>query len=131
MVFKDDEQRRAYFREYNKGWYQRHKDKILERRLEKRKKRELNIRDWFRTYKSELYCMECGENHPACLQFHHRDKEEKSFIISNAVLRGTSIKTLIKEIKKCDVLCVNCHAKLHWRETHEADDWEEIVPPGE
>lgn len=131
MAFKDDEERRAYFREYNKGWYQRHKDKILEGRLEKRKKRELNIRDWFRTYKSELYCMECGENHPACLQFHHRDKEEKSFTISNAVLRGTSIKTLIKEIKKCDVLCVNCHAKLHWRETHEADDWEEIVPPGE
>ena len=43
-------------------------------------------------------------------------------------LRGTSIKTLIKEIKKCDVLCVNCHAKQHWRETHETDNWEEIVP---
>ena len=54
-----------------------------------------------------------------------------SFTICNAVLRGTSIKTLIKEIRKCDVLCVNCHAKLHWRETHETDSWEEVRPSEE
>ena len=131
MAFKDDDERKAYFREYNKGWYQQHKDTILEKRLEKRRRRELNIRDWFRKYKSELSCMECGENHLACLQFHHRDKEEKNFTISNAALRGTSIKTLIKEMKKCDILCVNCHAKLHWREIHQTDSWEEILPPME
>ena len=31
MSFKDDEERRAYFREYNKGWYQRHKERLLEK----------------------------------------------------------------------------------------------------
>src|SRR5690242_226026 len=89
MPYKDREEAVAYRKEYQRGWYQRHKDKILEKRLEKRRKRELTIRDWFRRYKSELYCMECGENHPECLQFHHRDREEKDFTISNAVLRGT------------------------------------------
>jgi hypothetical protein len=64
-------------------------------------------------------------------RFHHRDREEKSFTISNAVLRGTSIKTILIEIKKCDVLCENCHAKLHWRETHGNDNWEEVLPPVE
>jgi len=128
MPYKDREKAAAYRKEYQRGWYQQHKDRILERRLEKRKKRDLDIRDWFKTYKSELYCAECGENHPACLQFHHRDKKEKSFTISNAVVRGTSIKKLIEEMKKCDVLCVNCHAKLHWREAHETDSWEEILP---
>ena len=131
MPYKDREEAAVYRKEYQRGWYQRHKDTILEKRLDKRRKRELNIRDWFRRYKSELYCMECGENHPACLQFHHRDREEKNFTISNAALRGTSIKTLIKEIKKCDILCVNCHAKRHWRETHETDRWEELLPPVE
>jgi len=129
MPYKDREKAAAYRQEYQRGWYQRHKDKILERRLKKRRKRDLDIRDWFRTYKSELFCMKCGEDHPSCLQFHHRDREEKSFTISNAVLRGTGVKTLIKEIKKCDVLCVNCHAKLHWRETHETDSWEELLSP--
>ncbi len=32
MSFKDDEDRRAYFREYNKGWYRRHKVRLLEKR---------------------------------------------------------------------------------------------------
>ncbi len=39
MPFRDDDERRAYFREYNKGWYQRHREKILE----KRKKRHQEI----------------------------------------------------------------------------------------
>jgi hypothetical protein len=31
-------------------------------------------------------------------------------------------------LKKCDVLCVNCHAKRHWREMHKTDNWEEVMP---
>ena len=38
-----------------------------------------------RQYKSKLVCVECGENHPACLQFHHLDKEDKSFDIGSIV----------------------------------------------
>src|SRR5690242_5559443 len=106
MPYKDKEKAAAYRKEYQRSWYQQHKDRILEKRLGKRKKRELGIKDWFRAYKNELYCIEGGENHPACLQFHHRDKKEKGFTISNAVVRGTSIKKLIEEIEKCDVLCV-------------------------
>src|ERR1051326_8908190 len=123
MPYKDKEKAAAYQKEYQR----QNKDKLLERRWKKRRERELAIRDWFSKYKSELYCIECGERHPACLQFHHRDREEKSFTISDAVLRGTSIKTIIKEIEKCDVLCVNCHAKRHWRENHESDNCEEIL----
>jgi hypothetical protein len=127
MPYKDKEKAAAYRKEYQRNWYQQNKDEVLERRWKRRRERELAIRDWFRRYKSELYCVECGEKHPACLQFHHRDRKEKSFTISDAVLRGTSIKTIIKEIEKCDVLCVNCHAKRHWQENHETDSWEEIL----
>src|SRR5438445_3045318 len=109
MSFESDEARRAYFREYNKGWYQRHRERILE----KCKQRKDELREWLRQYKSNLCCIECGENHPACLQFHHRDKGEKSFTIGWMLARETyiSIKKLEKEISKCDVLCGNCHAK--------------------
>ncbi len=88
MAFKDDEERKAYFREYNKGWYQRHKDRVIERK----KQRQLEIRDWFRRYKSSLHCMDCGISHPAVLQFHHRDRTEKSFTIAKVVSRATSIE---------------------------------------
>ena len=124
MTFKDDEERRAYFREYNKDWYKRHKERLLE----KRKQHNEELRVWIKQYKSKLHCIECGESHPACLQFHHINKEEKSFTIGQIVGRThTSIKSLEKEISKCEVLCGNCHAIRHWREKHLSDDWLEIL----
>lgn len=45
-----------------------------------------------------------------------------------AAREDVSVKKLVKEIEKCDVLCVNCHAKHHWREIHESDSWKELVP---
>jgi hypothetical protein len=111
-------------KEYQKGWYQQHKEEVITRR----KKRQLEIRHWFMRYKSTLFCIDCGISHPAILQFHHRNRAEKSFNISDVVRRATSIKQITNEMKKCDVVCVNCHAKRHWQETHETDSWEEIIP---
>lgn len=127
MPIRDnDETRKAYYREYNKGWYQRHKERLLE----KRRQHNEELRQWIRHYKSKLRCVECGENHPACIQFHHRDREDKSFGIGGIVGRThTSIKRLEKEISKCEILCGNCHAIHHWRETHDFDDWREVLPP--
>ena len=125
MAFKDAEERRAYFREYNKGWYQRHKERLLE----ERRRHNIEMREWLRRYKGQLCCINCGENHPACIQFHHRDRTDKSFTIGSIVGRThTSFRRLEKEISKCDILCGNCHAKLHWREIHELDDGTEVLP---
>ncbi len=128
MAFKDDAERRAYIREYDKGWYQRNR----ERRLEKRRQHSEELKQWLNRYKSKLRCIECGENHPACLQFHHRNREEKSFGIGGIVRKThVSIKRREKEISKCEVLCGNCHAIRHWQETHDFDDWREVLPPVE
>lgn len=46
------------------------------------------------------------------MTFHHRDKEDKLFGIStNIVIKEW--KLVLAEIQKCDLLCCNCHAKLH------------------
>ncbi len=125
MAFKNDEERRVYFREYNKGWYQRHKERLIKNLKQRRRV----LQEWYQNYKSSLSCVDCGENHPACLHFHHKDRKEKSFTISYVATRGAaSIKTIIKEMEKCEVLCGNCHAIRHWRETHNFDDWREVLP---
>ena len=123
MPYKDREKRAAYAKEYGASWYQKHKDKVIERK----RQRQREILDWFRRYKSTLKCVDCGIKHPAVLCFHHRDPKNKDFTISDDILRVTSIKRLRNEIEKCDVVCMNCHAKRHWRETHESDSWEEII----
>jgi hypothetical protein len=61
-------------------------------------------------------CVDCGEKHPACLQFHHRDPSLKLANINRMVILKRSRQLLLSEIEKCDVLCANCHAKRHWEE---------------
>jgi hypothetical protein len=71
---------------------------------------------WFAELKVQLACSRCGEDHPACLQFHHRDPKAKDVSVANAVRRGWSRERILRELAKCDVLCANCHFKHHARE---------------
>jgi hypothetical protein len=61
-----------------------------------------------------LKCNVCGFDHPASLDFHHRDPKDKFKDISVLKWSGCSDETFIKEIEKCDVLCSNCHRIEHW-----------------
>lgn len=57
-------------------------------------------------------CTRCGERDPACLDFHHIDPSKKSFNIG-VQLGSYSLKRVQNELLKCQVLCANCHRKLH------------------
>jgi len=94
--------------------YYKEKSNVLK---EKRKHYYEQKRQWFNEYKKTLKCSKCDENHIACLEFHHLNPKEKDFTISEALQRLNLNKDLIlKEIEKCEVLCSNCHRKLHYKE---------------
>ena len=83
------------------------------------KQRAQEIRKWFLEIRNTLACEICGENHPACLDFHHENPEKKLMTVSRMVQNGWSKTKILEEIAKCRVLCSNCHRKFHW-----ADDAE-------
>jgi len=90
------------------------KDKSITKNRNKRNK--IRNKEWYREYKSKLKCNRCPETHIACLEFHHSDPTKKEFNVSIQI-RGTySIEKIKKEIEKCEVLCANCHRKLHYIE---------------
>jgi hypothetical protein len=78
----------------------------------KRKRFRAERAEWLWKLKCTLQCKECGEKHPICLDFHHRDRALKDGLVSRLVKRA-SIKKVLVEIEKCDALCANCHRKLH------------------
>jgi len=98
------------------AWYQKHKGdpdyKKKIRDFDKIRRKELI--KWFVDIKSELSCKQCGFSHPAALDFHHLNPEEKLYEVS--VMPGKSIsKTkILAEMAKCEVYCSNCHRILHW-----------------
>lgn len=88
-------------------------------RLRNADKVRADLRERQRARAAQFYegrsCVVCGEDHPAAISFHHRNKEEKRFGISNAISRrDIPDEEIWAEIAKCDVLCHNCHAKEHW-----------------
>jgi hypothetical protein len=83
--------------------------------IAKAKERKKVITEWFEEYRSHLKCEDCPENHPAVIDFHHIDGDEKEVEISRAVHNSWSIEKIKCEISKCRILCSNCHRKLHWQ----------------
>ena len=94
------EQAIAYY-EANRGrYYELHKAKKAKYRSE------------YREYMLTQECVECGENHPACLDWHHVDPDLKEYNIATKA-GCITLATLMLEINKCICLCANCHRKLH------------------
>lgn len=94
---------------YRRDHYLKNKQKYLN----KTKKRKEEFRSWFLEFKKTLKCKLCGNTHPACLDFHHRNPNDKEKTVSQMV-NTLSKKKLLEEINKCDVLCANCHRIFHF-----------------
>lgn len=97
------------------------KDKIWkinnkEKNAEYRRRTRGKIRGWFDEYKKTLKCEYCGYNRCyEALDFHHKDLKEKEFNIGHSFFKKGKEK-ILEEIKKCIVLCSNCHRELHFKE---------------
>ena len=59
-------------------------------------------------------CSSCGYNtNLAALSFHHIDPSNKSFELDSRALISKSKETILAEVNKCQLLCMNCHQTLH------------------
>ena len=56
-------------------------------------------------------CVRCGYNKClSALDFHHKDPTKKDFGISDD---NVKLKEAVKEVKKCILICSNCHREFH------------------
>lgn len=68
--------------------------------------------------KKQQGCIKCGDKRTYVLDFHHIDPNTKVDTICH-MSKSASIQTLDKEIKKCVLLCANCHREFHFLENLE------------
>jgi L-lactate utilization protein LutB len=110
MPYKDLEKKR----EAQRRWYKRNSEKHIAHV----KSRRLRLRAGMQEYKKTLSCVDCGETHTACLEFHHLDPKTKDGDPSRMYSsRSWSLERWINYLKDtCIVLCANCHRKHHARE---------------
>ena len=115
MPFKLHTQCKSCYSEHRKTYYKEHYQKYHKQYLERAKVRRELIRSQFRKrltdYLADKACEVCGENDMRVLEFDHIAPKDKLFTISQAVKLGYSWQDVEKEIKKCRILCSNCHRK--------------------
>lgn len=65
--------------------------------------------------KSNMSCIKCKESRGYVLDFHHLNPEEKEYTVSHMVANHYNFDNLEiqNEIKKCVVMCANCHREWH------------------
>lgn len=98
---------------YLKNHYKLNKDYYIQK-TDFRKKVTISF---IKSFKLKSKCAKCGETHPACLSFHHTGQDKK-VNISEIMWKGWSLDRVMSEINKCEILCENCHRKLHWKDSY-------------
>lgn len=59
-------------------------------------------------------CQICGyDKNPAAFDFHHIDASTKLFGLAGAKANHISWDKIVIELRKCLILCANCHRELH------------------
>lgn len=72
-----------------------------------------------RSFKVEKGCADCGYNsHHAGLEFDHREGRRGGRTVAGVM--GRSIKQIMEEIEKCDVVCGTCHNIRTWNRKQES-----------
>lgn len=112
-------------REYDRQRYAEKRDHLLEQQkryyLENKQERQAYAKKYAaekqkekRDYVLKLKeqpCMDCGNSfHFSAMDFDHREGEQKKGAITDMMRNmRVTLKRLIEEIAKCDLVCANCH----------------------
>tara|TARA_B100001094_G_scaffold208977_1_gene202892 strand:+ start:9818 stop:10216 length:399 start_codon:yes stop_codon:yes gene_type:complete len=76
-------------------------------------KRRAELREWYLSIKNKQKCVDCGyDRYPRALEYHHTE-DNKSHNVSDMIGDMFSKAAILKEMSKCIVLCVRCHAERH------------------
>jgi hypothetical protein len=94
----------VYHRQHYLANKQRYVDQARERKQTQAQRRTAYLLAFF----VEHPCIDCGETDPVVLEFDHLS--DKCFDVGQA-LPYRNWEAILAEIRKCDVVCANCHRR--------------------
>lgn len=74
-------------------------------------------KQWLWDHKASVGCVRCKENDPRCLDYHHLNEKKKKFSIGS-IASSIPDHAVIIEMKKCVVICANCHRQVEIAKSH-------------
>jgi len=100
---------------YSKEHYRKNKKRLLELSY----KRKAKLRQFVWDLKDNQPCYDCKIKFPHyVMDYDHRPGEIKVNGVAALVTCMVSKEQILGEIKKCDLVCSNCHRKRTWLRKH-------------
>lgn len=107
-------------RQYDNKYYSNNLDR-KDYIIKNRQKAKLEAESYILEYLLNNPCIDCGESDPIVLEFDHVSGTKKEAI---SILKRNGLKSIVEEIKKCEVRCANCHR----RKTAKQFGWTNKMP---
>ncbi len=102
--------------EYRQWYYHQNKAKAKAHK----KSYETRNKEFIQRYKKQCKCAKCGlSNKPYLLEFHHIDPSTKYKSVTDLQFNAYSMKLIKEEIRKCVMICRNCHMEFHHLERND------------
>lgn len=83
-----------------------------------------NVKSWRQRFKARIRqalggkCCSCGyEKYEGALEIHHLDMADKEISFGAVLANPRAAASLIDELKKCVLVCKNCHVEIHFGST--------------
>lgn len=99
-------------------YYKENREHHIRVCVARRKQGVASLRAKYLEFLSNKVCEWCGEDDIRVLEADHLDPATKRDDISGLIHTPVAWKTIEEELRKCRILCSNCHA----RRTHEQND---------
>lgn len=100
--------------QYKREWNHRNREKRYQNKRAFVIKRKLQLVEMLGGK-----CKHCGIqaniDNLAIFDFHHINPSDKSFFLGQNTLGNKKIEDILKEVKKCELLCANCHRLHHYK----------------
>lgn len=104
---------KACYKVHRKTYHKYHYAKYRQGYLKRASKRNTIVRaqahDQLIQYLRDKCCSVCGFSDIRALEFDHIDPKSKLFGIARGISNGTNWDKILIEIKKCRIVCANCH----------------------
>ncbi len=105
----DIEKKKERQRKANDNYYKKHRKKVYQRKKQKLKEKKKELIESLGGK-----CIICGYNKCiSALEFHHNQGDKEGCITT--IIKNFSKQKALKEIKKCILLCANCHREAHYK----------------
>lgn len=113
-----EEEKIARHKECQRRYYQKSKERRRAMTYECTRRQREKTKKWFEEIRTNKPCTDCGNIYPYyVMDFDHLPQYNKIKCVSTFA-SGGSQKRMEQEIKKCELVCSNCHrARTHLRRT--------------